>query len=74
MDFALCDKTMRPLLAIELDDLSHEQVRRKRRDSEVERIFSEAGLPLLRLKPKKDFNQQELISSIKEKFPDFSMF
>ena len=51
VDFMLCTKdTLSPVLAIELDDMSHEREDRKRRDSEEERIFKMANLPLLRLK------------------------
>jgi very-short-patch-repair endonuclease len=50
VDFVLCDKDyLSPQLAIELDDWSHELPERQERDQIVERIFSEAGLPLLRL-------------------------
>lgn len=51
VDFVLCDKeTLRPTYAIELDDLTHEQSDRRKRDLEVERIFEEANLPLVRFK------------------------
>jgi Protein of unknown function (DUF2726) len=51
IDFLLCDKTtLAPLLAIELDDRTHEQPYRRLRDAEVERILSAAQLPLMRAK------------------------
>lgn len=51
VDFVICDKAyIKPLLAIELDDRTHEREDRKERDGEVERILSEAGMPLLRFK------------------------
>ncbi|MDB4992554.1 MAG: topoisomerase [Parcubacteria group bacterium] len=50
VDFVLCDKqNISPILAIELDDSSHLRADRVIRDSEVERILREAGLPLLRI-------------------------
>lgn len=49
VDFVICDKVyIKPLLAIELDDKSHEREDRIERDEEVERILNEAGMPLLR--------------------------
>lgn len=48
MDFVLCDPvTMRPFLALELDDRSHKRPDRQERDAFVEQVFEVAGLPLL---------------------------
>jgi hypothetical protein len=50
VDFLLCDKqTLEPLLAIELDDKTHEQTGRILRDTEVERILASARVPLIRM-------------------------
>jgi hypothetical protein len=50
VDYVVCDKAyIKPLLAIELDDGSHDDEDRIARDEEVERILEEAQLPLLRL-------------------------
>lgn len=49
VDFVLCDKvTLQPVYAIELDDSTHNRRDRVERDLEVERIFREAQLPLVR--------------------------
>jgi len=49
VDFVLCDKvTLQPMYAIELDDFTHNRRDRVERDLEVERIFREAQLPLVR--------------------------
>jgi len=51
VDFVLCDKkTLKPLLAIELDDPSHGRQERVQRDRTVESILKKASSPLLRLK------------------------
>lgn len=51
VDFVLCDKiTLQPAYALELDDLTHDRRDRVERDVEVERIFREAHLPLVRFK------------------------
>ncbi|MDB5266185.1 MAG: topoisomerase, partial [Parcubacteria group bacterium] len=51
VDFVLCERvSIAPILAIELDDWSHDRKDRVERDREVERMLAEAGLPLLRLR------------------------
>ncbi len=68
VDFVLCDKAyISPKLAIELDDRSHERPDRIERDSEVERMLSDAGLPLLRIENRGTFNPVELTARIAEK-------
>ena len=64
VDFVLCDRvTLRPTYAIELDDVTHEQSDRRKRDIEVERIFKEANLPLVRFK-NKDVSESEIIQAL----------
>lgn len=64
VDFVLCDRiTLRPTYAIELDDLTHEKSDRRKRDIEVERIFKEANLPLVRFK-NKDVSELEIIQAL----------
>jgi very-short-patch-repair endonuclease len=67
VDFVLCDKAyLSPKLAIELDDKSHERPDRQERDREVERILHDAGVPLLRIENRGNFNPSELSQRIKE--------
>ncbi len=67
VDFVLCDKAyISPKLAIELDGRSHEREDRQLRDVEVERIFKQAGLPLLRLENHGTPNPVELKQKIAE--------
>jgi very-short-patch-repair endonuclease len=48
-DFLLCDpKNLKVLAAIELDDSSHRQVERVKRDDFLNQAVASAGLPLLR--------------------------
>lgn len=50
VDFVLVDqKTMKTKYIIELDDYTHNRRDRKSRDMEVDRIFGEVGIPLVRL-------------------------
>jgi len=61
VDFVLCDKlNIKPILAIELDDRSHENKNRKDRDKIVEGILKEARLPLLRIENHGNFNKEDI--------------
>jgi very-short-patch-repair endonuclease len=65
VDFVICDKQyIKPLLAIELDDKSHEQEERMARDVEVEEILKNAGLPLLRVENHGHFDRIKIIQQI----------
>jgi len=67
VDYVICDTTyLNPLLAIELDDPSHEIESRKKRDSEVETIFEQIGLPLLRFIGKERYNEKAVCERIQE--------
>lgn len=49
VDYLICDKAnLRPLVAIELDDWSHDRADRQTRDDLVESIFVQADMPLIR--------------------------
>lgn len=68
VDFVLCDKSyISPILAIELDDKSHLSEDRRERDGEVERILSEAGMPLIRVENHGKFDPNIIASSIRQK-------
>ena len=68
VDFVICDKAyIKPILAIELDDKTHEREDRKGRDGEVERILNESGLVLLRFGNNGSFNKEEIKRLILEK-------
>jgi very-short-patch-repair endonuclease len=68
VDFVICDKAyIKPLLAIELDDKSHEREDRIERDSEVERMLQEAGMPLVRFGNNGLFNKEEISRIVLEK-------
>jgi very-short-patch-repair endonuclease len=64
VDYVLCDRqTLRPTYAIELDDYTHEKADRRERDAEVERIFEEAELPLVRFR-NKDVSEADIIKAL----------
>jgi very-short-patch-repair endonuclease len=65
IDFVLCDcDTVRPMLAIELDDGSHQREKRIRRDAFVDEALKAAGLPLLRVPAQHAYNVAELKAKI----------
>ena len=68
VDYVICDKAyIAPLLAIELDDSSHDREDRMERDEIVERIISEAGLPMLRItKGHNGFEVEKILKDIEE--------
>lgn len=65
VDFVLCDKAyIKPLLAIELDDRTHDNDKRKERDGVVESILGEAVLPLLRFENHGHFDKADITQRI----------
>jgi len=67
VDFVLCHpETLRPLVAVELDDGSHQRPDRQRRDRFVANVFSAAGLPLARLPVRYAYSPRELGESLRQ--------
>jgi hypothetical protein len=63
VDFLLCDlQTVRPIVAIELDDKSHQRKDRQDRDDFVEHVFAAANLPLVRVPVRRFYSAPELNS------------
>lgn len=64
VDYVLCSRaTLEPTYAIELDDYTHDKPDRRERDTEVERIFEAANLPLVRFK-NKDVSEGDIIQAL----------
>ena len=64
-DFVLWDLgTLRPVLAIELDDSSHAGARATKRDAVKDAAFASAGLALLRLPARGSYVVEEIRTSI----------
>lgn len=50
VDFLICRlPDGMPMMGIELDDPSHESAERRRRDAEVNTMFAQVGIPLVRI-------------------------
>ena len=61
VDFVLCrPEDIRPMLAIELDDRSHDAEDRKARDTFVNDALADAGLPILRVRAARSYAVSEL--------------
>lgn len=61
IDFVLCSlSTLTPFLALELDDASHRNARRRERDAFVDRALYGAGLPLLRVPAQHAYSPAEI--------------
>ncbi len=69
VDFLLCDRTtMKPVLAIELDDASHNRPDRQDRDAFVDQAFAAAGLPIIHVKAAHSYSsaviQQQIVVAL----------
>ncbi|HJP81803.1 MAG TPA: DUF2726 domain-containing protein [Candidatus Saccharimonadales bacterium] len=63
VDYLIVEKTsQRPVLAIELDDYTHDRAERKRRDKIVEEILKKAEIPLQRYQNYNQFIQHPLFT------------
>ncbi len=57
VDFLLCEpQTLKPMAGIELDDASHHRQDRRNRDALVDQVFKTAGLPLIRMPCRRDYD------------------
>ena len=65
VDFLFCKpQTMQPILAIELDDKSHDRPDRKKRDEFVDAVYRAARLPILHVRAKASYDPATLRSEI----------
>lgn len=66
VDFVLCDKQyLTPVLAIELNDSSHERLDRQERDGFVNKVFASAKIPLLSMKCQYSYDKENLKEKVK---------
>lgn len=67
VDFVLFDKSaLSPVLAIELDDASHDREDRQERDAFVDGVLAKVGLPLLHVRAQAAYDPKQLAASIGE--------
>lgn len=60
VDFVLCDEQLAPVVAIELDDSSHEQPERLTRDQFVDSVLESAALPIVHVRAKRGYVLDEI--------------
>jgi very-short-patch-repair endonuclease len=66
VDFLLCNpKSLKPMMAIELDDSSHGKPTRIERDQFVDEVFETAGLPLVHIPVRQSYQTQEINDLLK---------
>ena len=67
IDFVICDPhNLEPVLAIELDDRSHQRADRIRRDEFVNDAFQAAELPLLRIRAAREYFADEILAELRD--------
>jgi len=64
IDFVICDRVLSPIIAVELDDSSHQRPDRIARDRDVNRILEIAALPLLRFPVRRTYNRAEIAKQL----------
>jgi hypothetical protein len=65
VDFVISDRqTVRPLVAIELDDSSHSRADRVNRDAFVDEALAAAGLPFVRIRAAASYSVRELAQQV----------
>src|SRR5664280_538486 len=67
VDFVLFERNaISPVLAIELDDSSHDREDRQERDAFVDGVLAKVGLPLLHVRAQAAYDPKQLAASIGE--------
>ncbi len=60
VDFVLCDERLAPVVAIELDDASHDEPERLARDQFVDSVLESAALPIVHVRAKRGYVLDEI--------------
>ena len=60
LDFVVCDKNLAPVLAIELDDASHDRLDRRARDKFVDEVLAAASLPVIHVRTRRGYVLDEI--------------
>ena len=64
IDFVICDRALSPIIAIELDDSSHQRPDRVARDRDVNRILEIAELPILRVAVRPTYTEVDIAKQL----------
>jgi very-short-patch-repair endonuclease len=69
VDFLICTKDpITSKIIVELDDRSHNAPTRQERDSFVDEIFANSGIPIVHIKVQYEYNKEEVTSRILEAY------
>jgi hypothetical protein len=60
LDFVICNADLEPVVAIELDDSSHREQRRRDRDVFVDQVLATAGIPIVHVAAQRGYRLNEL--------------
>lgn len=67
VDFVLCHpRTLKPMVAIELDDSSHDRPYRRRRDAFLDEVFRVMGMKLVRQRVRLTYSVSEVTQRVEE--------
>jgi len=67
VDFLICNQNpITPKVVIELDDSSHNSPKRQERDKFVDEAFINAGIPIVHIKVRREYDENKIIDKIKE--------
>jgi hypothetical protein len=64
VDFVLCNRDLAPVVAIELDDSSHDAEEREARDEFVDQVLASAALPIVHIRAKRAYAPDELRAAL----------
>jgi very-short-patch-repair endonuclease len=67
VDFAVCDpRTLQVISVVELDDASHKNAAAQRGDQVKDRALAAAGIPIVRISARRNYNPQEIRETISQ--------
>ena len=64
IDFVLCNRDLAPVVAIELDDSSHDADEREARDEFVDQVLASAALPIVHIRAKRAYSLDDLRAAL----------
>ena len=69
VDFVLCNRDLAPVVAIELDDSSHDSEEREARDEFVDQVLASPALPIVHIRAKRAYAVDELRAALHPYLP-----
>jgi very-short-patch-repair endonuclease len=64
IDFLLCNRDLAPVVAIELDDASHDEEDREERDEFVDSVLRSAGLPIVHIRARRGYALDDIRAAL----------